>query len=37
MGKSIIVILDGFGVGEAPDAAEYGDVGSNTLKGMYPI
>ena len=35
MGKSIIVILDGFGVGEAPDAAEYGDVGSNTLKGIY--
>ena len=35
MKKSIIVILDGFGVGEAPDASEYGDVGSNTLEGIY--
>ena len=35
MKKSIIVILDGFGAGEAPDAADYGDVGSNTLEGIY--
>ena len=35
MKKSIIVILDGFGVGEAPDASEYGDAGSNTLEGIY--
>jgi len=26
-----IVVLDGVGIGEAPDAAKYGDVGSNTL------
>ena len=26
MKKSIIVILDGFGAGEAPDASEYGDI-----------
>jgi phosphopentomutase len=26
-----IIVLDGVGVGEAPDAAAYGDVGSNTL------
>lgn len=26
-----IIILDGVGIGEAPDAAAYGDVGSNTL------
>jgi phosphopentomutase len=25
------VVLDSVGIGEAPDAAEYGDVGSNTL------
>ncbi len=25
------VVLDGVGVGEAPDAADYGDVGSNSL------
>ena len=27
----MILVLDGVGVGEAPDAAAYGDVGSNTL------
>ena len=26
-----IIVLDGVGIGEAPDAAAYGDVGSNTL------
>ena len=30
-GRVIIIVLDGCGVGEMPDAAEYGDVGSNTL------
>jgi phosphopentomutase len=29
--RAIILILDGVGVGAAPDAAEYGDVGSDTL------
>ncbi len=29
--RGIIVVLDSLGVGELPDAAEYGDVGSNTL------
>ena len=29
--RAAIVILDGVGIGEAPDAAAYGDVGSNTL------
>jgi len=29
--RAILAILDSFGIGEAPDAAEYGDVGSNTL------
>ena len=27
----MVLVLDGVGVGEAPDAASYGDVGSNTL------
>jgi len=32
MGKrAAIIVLDGVGIGEAPDAATYGDVGSNTL------
>ena len=30
-----IIVLDGFGVGETPDAKKYGDKGSNTLKGIY--
>lgn len=29
--RAIIIILDGCGVGELPDAAAYGDAGSNTL------
>ena len=29
--RVIVVVLDGVGAGEAPDAAEYGDVGSNSL------
>lgn len=29
--RAVILVLDGVGVGEAPDAAEYGDSGSNTL------
>lgn len=33
--RTIIIVLDSFGVGELPDAAEYGDQGSNTLKGIY--
>ncbi len=33
--RVIIMVLDGFGVGELPDASTYGDVGSNTLKGIY--
>lgn len=35
MKKAIVIILDGFGVGEAPDADLYGDVGSNTIAGIY--
>ncbi|HTG53929.1 MAG TPA: phosphopentomutase, partial [Gemmatimonadaceae bacterium] len=26
-----VIVLDGVGIGAAPDAAEYGDVGSDTL------
>jgi len=29
--RAIIVVLDGLGVGNAPDAAEFGDEGANTL------
>ena len=29
--RAIIIVLDGVGIGAAPDAGAYGDVGSNTL------
>ena len=29
--RAVVVVLDGVGIGEAPDAAAYGDVGSDTL------
>ncbi len=28
----IVIVLDSFGIGEMPDAADYGDEGSNTLR-----
>ena len=31
MKRAVILILDGVGIGEAPDAAAYGDTGSDTL------
>jgi len=31
MRRAAIIVLDGLGIGEAPDAAAYGDAGSNTL------
>ena len=30
--RFIIMVLDGFGAGEAPDADKYGDCGSATLQ-----
>lgn len=37
--KAVIIVLDSVGIGELPDAANYGDEGSNTLvnlKKAYP-
>jgi phosphopentomutase len=33
-GRFIVVVLDSVGIGELPDAAAYGDSGSNTLKNL---
>ena len=33
--RAIVIVLDSFGVGEAPDASEYGDKGANTLGHIY--
>ena len=32
MKRVFLIVLDSVGIGELPDAAEYGDKGSNTLK-----
>ena len=29
--RVICIVLDGVGVGEAPDASDYGDAGSNSI------
>ncbi len=34
MNNFFIIVLDGVGIGELPDAKNYGDEGSNTLKNM---
>ena len=35
--RAILIVLDSVGCGEAPDAAEYGDVGSNTLSNIIRV
>lgn len=32
--RAILLVLDSVGIGEAPDAASYGDVGANTLANL---
>lgn len=33
--KVVLIVIDSFGIGELPDAALYGDEGSNTYKNIY--
>jgi len=33
--RALLLVLDSVGVGEAPDAAEYGDIGANTLGHIF--
>ena len=35
MKRVFLIVLDSFGIGAAPDAADFGDVGANTLKSVY--
>jgi phosphopentomutase len=37
MNNFIVIILDGVGIGELPDASEYGDLGSDTLGNMANV
>ena len=34
MKRVFLIVLDSFGIGEAPDAAAFGDTGSNTLRSV---
>ena len=33
--RAVLIVLDSVGIGELPDASEYGDEGSNTVKNIY--
>ncbi len=33
--RAVLIVLDSVGIGELPDAKEYGDEGSNTIKNIY--
>ena len=33
--RVIVIVLDSFGIGELPDAADFGDYGVNTLRSCY--
>ncbi len=35
MKNVFLIVMDSVGIGEMPDSAEYGDVGSNTLKSCF--
>ncbi|MBQ0017307.1 MAG: phosphopentomutase [Clostridiales bacterium] len=35
--RIFLVVIDGFGIGEAPDAKKYGDEGSNTFGNLFNI
>lgn len=35
MRRVFVVVLDSFGIGAAPDAANFGDASANTLKGVF--
>lgn len=37
MKRAFVIVLDGFGVGELPDAARFGDEGSNTLRSVCAL
>ena len=32
--RVFLIVLDSFGIGEAPDAAKFDDVGCNTLRSI---
>ena len=37
MARVFLIVLDSLGCGGAPDAAEFGDVGANTLGHIFQV
>ena len=37
MKRVFLIVLDSVGMGEMPDAAEYGDAGSNTILAVLRV
>ena len=37
MARVIVLVIDGFGIGHAPDAADFGDVSANTFANLLPM
>ncbi len=37
MKRVFLIVLDSFGIGEAPDAKDFGDEGSNTLLAVSKV
>ena len=35
MKRVFLIVLDSVGIGEMPDAADYGDAGSNTIQSVF--
>ncbi len=35
--RAVVIVLDGLGAGNAPDAADFGDEGANTLANMARV
>ena len=34
MARVIIMVIDGFGIGQAPDAEAFGDIGANSFANL---
>ena len=35
MKRAFLIVLDSFGIGEAPDAADFGDKGASTVRSVF--
>lgn len=37
MSRAIVMVIDGFGIGHAPDAEQFGDIGANTFANLSQV